>query len=63
MKTAIFALVNESTGPEPHLALLTDGEWFNLGNPHPLFTSRNSAEHYRDSNSLIATVHELELRD
>lgn len=70
MKTTIFALVNKVTGPaghgepgEPYLALLTDGEWFNIGNPHPLFTSRKAAEHYRDSNNLIASVKELELRD
>lgn len=70
MTKTVFALVREAAGPaghgepgEPYLTLLTDGEWFNLGNPHPLFTTRPAAEHYKTSNKLMAKVLEIELRD
>lgn len=70
MIKTVFALVRKVTGPaghgepgEPYLTLLTDGSWFNLGNPHPLFTTREKAEHYLTTNKLKATIKEIELRD
>ena len=55
MKT-IYALTSNQTGPaghgepgEPYLTLATDGEWFTLGKPHPVFTDHIKAETYRKS--------------
>ena len=69
MTTIVYALTREVTGPaghgepgNPYLSLLTDGEWFDLGNPHPLFTTEKAAEKYLKDNDLHAEVIPLELR-
>ncbi len=69
MITTVFALTQETAGPSghgepgtPYLTLLTDGEWYSLGNPHPLFTTKEGAEKYVTDNELDATVTPLELR-
>lgn len=69
MTKSVFALVRVFTGApghgepgQPHLTLLTDGVWFDLGNPHPMFTTREKAEHYLTSNKLTAKIKEIELR-
>ena len=69
MITTVYALTRIVKGPaghgepgEPYLSLLTDGSWFTLGNPHPLFTTQEAAHEYMKSNKLLATVTPLELR-
>lgn len=49
--TKIYAITKKVKGPAghgepgmPYLALATDGEWFDLGMPLPVFSSEESAE-------------------
>jgi hypothetical protein len=69
MITTVYALTRQVTGSPghgepgtPYLTLLTDGVWFNLGNPHPFFTTEEAAEKYKNDNKLTARVTPIELR-
>lgn len=47
----VYAITKKGRGPAghgepgfPYLALATDGEWFDLGNPLPVFATAEAAE-------------------
>jgi hypothetical protein len=51
LKQSVYAITKSETGPrghgtpgEPYLCLATDGEYFEIGNARPLFTSKEEAE-------------------
>ena len=53
MKT-VYAITKEIRGPQghgepgqPYLCLVTDGEWFDLGEPLPMFKTKEDAESAR----------------
>ncbi len=52
----VYAITKQVEGPAghgepgmPYLALLTDGKWFDLGKPFPIFYSFEDAETLRES--------------